>query len=113
MTAFITSIKKILSLKLVTIVVIAVAMISRVIQLIYFFNIRVDGSFQVMATQNLMRGHGVSIAKVLPQDLSHIVYEPLINWPPGYSFLLLPFYQLTGNYVSSCLFLDILFAWLL
>jgi hypothetical protein len=113
MNAYTSRLKQILSSKRAGFVVVGLAMISRVIQLVYFFNIRVDGSFQVMATQNLLHGHGVSLAKVLPGDLSSTFYEPLINWPPGYSFLLAPFYFLTGNYVTAGIFVDILSAWLL
>lgn len=64
-----------------------------------------------MAMQNFADGHGVSLSKVLSSDLSSTVYEPLINWPPGYSVLLTPFYLLFGhNYILAGLVLDILAA---
>jgi hypothetical protein len=63
------------------------------------------------STLNLLNGYGVSLGKVLPEDLSSTVYEPLINWPPGYSFLLAPFYLLfNNNYIAAGLTLDILAA---
>lgn len=47
--------------------------------------------------------------KVLPGDLSKIVYEPLTNWPPGYSAILAPFYILfDGNYLFAGLTLNII-----
>ena len=100
-----------LSGKIVTLAVIAIAIISRLIQLVYFYTIGFDASYQVIATHNFVTGHGVSLAKVLPADLSATIYEPLINWPPGYSVLLSPFYILFDhNYILSGLTLDILAA---
>lgn len=64
--------------------------------------------YQVLAMQNFVQGHGISLSYVLPGDLSTTVYEPLINWPPGYSVLLSPFYLLSGsNYIVAGLILDI------
>lgn len=67
--------------------------------------------YQVMAMQNFAAGHGISLSKVLSSDLSATVYEPLINWPPGYSVLLTPFYFLFDhNYLLAGLALDIVAA---
>ena len=104
-------IKKNLSNRKITLVIILLAIASRVIQLIYFFNIRVDGMYQHMATLNFINGHGISTSYVLPADLSSTIYEPLINWPPGYSLLLAPFYLLFNhNYIAAGITLDILAA---
>ena len=112
MTTFSTNkIKLFLSDKKVTVIILALAIGARVMQLIYFYNIRVDASFQVMGTQNLLSGHGISLAKVVPSDISSIIYEPLINWPPGYSLLLTPFYIIFNhNYIAAGLTLDIIAA---
>ena len=92
-------------------VVLIGAMLARMIQLVYFFNIRLDASYQNIATKNLVAGHGISLDKVLPSDLSQTIYEPLINWPPGYSLLLAPFYILFGgDYISAGLTLGIIGA---
>lgn len=104
-------IKSFLSVRLTGYIIIAIAITGRIIQLIFFFNIRVDGSYQYMAMQNLVHGHGVTASQVLPSDLSTTVYEPLINWPPGYSILLAPFYILSGHdYIAAGLTLDIICA---
>lgn len=67
--------------------------------------------YQVMAMQNFVDGHGISTSYVLPTNLSATVYEPLINWPPGYSLLLSPFYVLFNhNYILAGLTLNILAA---
>jgi hypothetical protein len=103
--------KEIFSAKWVSIAVVAIAIAARIIQLVFFYNIRVDGMYQVMAMQNFTSGHGISLSKVLSSDLSATVYESLINWPPGYSVLLSPFYLLfNNNYILAGLALDILAA---
>lgn len=95
----------------ISIAIVLIAIAARIIQLVFFYNIRVDASYQVMATQNFVNGHGISTATVLPSDLAFIIYEPLINWPPGYSVLLAPFYLLFNpNYIAAGITLDIVAA---
>lgn len=107
----INKIKYFLSDKKVTFVVVAITIAARIIQLVFLYNIRVDRMYQVIAMQNFVNGHGISLSKVLPADLSATIYEPLINWPPGYSILLSPFYILFNhNYILAGLTLDILAA---
>ncbi len=103
--------KQIFSDKKISFLVILLAVVARIIQLIYFFNIRVDGMYQALATQNFVTGHGFSNSFVSPSNLSSIIYEPQINWPPGYSLLLSPFYLLlNNNYIYAGIALDILAA---
>ena len=100
-----------LSLKIVTLTILFVTISAKTIQLIFLFNIRSDRSYQMLATQNLLSGHGISIAQVLPANLSQIIYEPLINWPPGYSLLFAPFYSLFNHhYIIAGLIPDIIFS---
>ena len=104
-------IKKNLSDRKITLVIILLAIAGRVVQLFYFFNIRVDGMYQHLATLNFIKGHGITTGYILPADLSSTIYEPLINWPPGYSLLLAPFYLLFNhNYIAAGITLDILAA---
>lgn len=111
MGPFLNKVKIILSDKNTSIAIIALAIVARVIQLIFFYNVRVDGMYQVMAMQNFVEGHGISISKVIPENLSTVIYEPLTNWPPGYSLLLSPFYLLFNqNYIVAGIALDILAA---
>src|SRR5688572_24195887 len=111
MSTTLNKIKFILSDNRTSIAIIALSIVSRIIQLIFFYNIRVDGMYQVLAMQNFVDGHGISLSKVLPGDLSAIIYEPLINWPPGYSLILSPFYILFGeNYILAGITVDILAA---
>jgi hypothetical protein len=103
--------KNILSLPGITVLMVGLAIVGRIIQLIYFYSIRFDGSYQAIATQNWLEGHGITIGEVFAQDLSATVYQPLINWPPGYSVLLAPFYWIYGgNYIAAGLTLDIIAA---
>lgn len=101
----------ILSGRLVSIAIILLAIAARIIQLVFFYNIRVDASYQVMATEHFVNGHGISLASVNPANLSEVIYKPLLNWPPGYSLLLCPFYLLYGgNYIAAGITLDIMMA---
>lgn len=100
-----------LSRPFTTWIFIVIAILARTLQLIFFYNMRDDASNQVMAMQNFVNGHGFSISKALASDLSTTIYEPLINWPPGYSLLLSPFYLLFNqNYLPAALTLDIIAA---
>jgi hypothetical protein len=111
MIAAINKIKNFLSDKYVSVAIVALAVVARIIQLTFFYNIRVDGMYQVMAMQNFVDGHGISISEVFASDLSVIQYKPLTNWPPGYSLLLSPFYILFNhNYILAGLALEILAA---
>lgn len=111
MQRIINNIKAILSHKWATIAILLISTVSRVIHLVFFFNIRIDRSYQLLATQNFVHGNGITTAWVMPGDLSTIIYTPLIKWPPGYSLLLSPFYSLSGyNYLLSSLFLDLIFS---
>jgi hypothetical protein len=108
------SIKPVLSSRAITLLIISVAVLSRIIQLLFFYNIHFDPSYQVIATENLLTGHGITITKAAVDNLSTPVYEPLIMWPPGYTLLLTPFYVLFGhNYMLAGITLDILFALIL
>ncbi|MBI5858641.1 MAG: hypothetical protein HZB42_13465 [Sphingobacteriales bacterium] len=111
MTSFYHTIKLILSDKRISVVIVLLAIVARIVQLTFFYNIRVDGMYQVLGMQNFVDGHGISTSQVLSSDLSKTVYEPLINWPPGYSLLLSPFYVLFNhNYILAGIVLDILAA---
>ena len=104
-------VKQVLSNRKITIAIILLVILSRVIQLVYYYNIYVDASYQVMGTQSLIDGHGVSVPNVFANNLSATIYTPLINWPPGYSLLFSPFYYLFNyNYIAAGITFDILSA---
>lgn len=106
--------KKYFSGERVGLLILMAGIAGRIIQVVYFYNVRVDRCYQLLAMQNLVDGHGVTLARVVPGQLSGIIYEPLIKWPPGYSLLVAPFYLLFHkNYIWSTLSIDILFAVLL
>lgn len=101
----------VLSQKRVTTLILAIIVVSRVLQLLYLFNTRNDMSYQILAAQALYEGHGVNSTTVSADDLSTLHYRPLVGWPPGFSVLLLPFYALYGqNYLAAALTLNILSA---
>ncbi|SHI37714.1 hypothetical protein SAMN02745146_0696 [Hymenobacter daecheongensis DSM 21074] len=47
-----------------------------------------DMQTQTESAVNLLRGHGVSLARANWQDLSVPIFEPLNLWPPGYAWLM-------------------------
>ena len=107
----VTQVKGLLSTKTATALILLIATLGRLIQVLFFFNIGVDRSFQFQATDSLLKGHGVALAEVLASDLSTMVYVPLIKWPPGYTVLVAPFYALFGQYyVPAGIVLDMIFA---
>jgi hypothetical protein len=111
MDSILNKIKFSLSEKAVTIFIILLSIGGRIIQIIYLFNIRADRSHQMLATHSLVTGHGISTAFSHPDDLSTTIFEPLINWPPGYSIILSPLYTLFNqNYITAGIILDIIFA---
>ncbi|HEX2606147.1 MAG TPA: hypothetical protein VHK91_02165 [Flavisolibacter sp.] len=100
-----------LSRQITSRLVIATSIGARLLQLLYFFNLRSDRSFQLLATDNLVRGHGVSLAEVQASDLSHSIYSTLIKWPPGYSLLTAPLYAIDPHqYAVTALLLDMIAA---
>jgi len=102
---------RILSFRSTSVIILALAVTIRAIQLIFFYNMRDDNSYLVLATQNLINHNGYSITRVQPSDLSGVFFESLNNWPPGYSFLLVPLYILFDkNYIAAAITLDIVAA---
>lgn len=114
MQASVQKIKNILSGAPATWIILTTILLGRAIQLIYFYNIMVDGMYQTVAMQNFVHGHGFSLGEVDINNFSKINYSLLNNWPPGYSLLLSPVYIITGhNYILSGIITDLLFALLL
>ncbi len=114
---FIEQLKRLLSYRTTSYIVILVSLSARVIQKLLVITVGTDKSFQVQATKNLLEGNGISIREVYATDLSIIHHVPVIKWPPGYSLLLSPFYAASSdNFLWGTLWLDIiasiLFVWL-
>ncbi|MBL0270646.1 MAG: hypothetical protein KAX45_01690 [Chitinophagaceae bacterium] len=94
-----------------SVAVVLLAIAARFLQLHFYVDSFFDTSFQVIATQNFASGHGISTAIARVADLGEPVYLPLVNWPPGYSVLLTPFYLLCGKeYLPACMILEMLSA---
>lgn len=60
-----------------------------------------DRNKQLLAAQQLLEGHGLSLFYANKDDLSKRVYEPLVDWPPGYSLGVIPTYWLTQDWMLS------------
>jgi hypothetical protein len=82
-----------------------------VLQKIHLAETGGDKAAQIFATKNLLAGHGVSTYEVAASNLADPHYIPLIKWPPGYSYLLAPFYEASGeHFLWGSLFPDLLAA---
>ncbi len=105
------TLKRLLSDNRFTYVIVLAAIASRLIHLVFFFNIRVDIAYQTIATDCFINGHGISATQVNPFNLSEVIYTPLTKWPPGYSLLLSPFYLLfNSNFVAAGLTVQVIMA---
>lgn len=114
MKLFLHTAKHILSDKKFSVLAIGIAILTRIIHLCFFYNTQVDGMYQTLAMQNFVEGHGFCFSYVLPSDISTVIYKPQINWPPGFSLLLAPFYILFNHhYIYASLALYIISAILL
>ena len=95
----------------VRVMILIIALAGRSIQVLFFHGALFDQSLQISAMQNFVEGHGISLATASPADLSITIYTPLVNWPPGNSLLLAPFYIISGkHYLFATLSLDLLAA---
>ncbi|TGE21379.1 hypothetical protein E5K00_13905 [Hymenobacter aquaticus] len=55
-----------------------------------------DMQTQTESAVNLLRGQGVSLARVNWQDLAQPIFEPLNLWPPGYAWLMAGLLRVAG-----------------
>lgn len=107
----ITHIKSLLSTRKASLLCLGIAIAVRMVLQLYMLNIGGDKSYQLLATQNLVTGHGLTVNQVGAADLTKEFYEPLVGWPPGYSVLLAPLYLLCGkNLYLAAIILDWLTA---
>jgi hypothetical protein len=65
--------------------------------------------FQVISMENFVDGHGFSLSAVSMADIATNHYTFLSGWPPGYSFLLAPFYLFFNhNYIPATITFELL-----
>jgi len=106
-------IKIILSSRPASIFIFFIAAAGRIIQKINSLVPSGDKASQILATKNLVNGHGVSTLEVFATNLADPQYIPLIKWPPGFSFILAPFYKLSGeSFLWGSLWPDLIAAFL-
>ena len=58
-----------LSKPITTNVIILISIFSRIVQVVFFYNIRIDNSYMYLATQNMLDGNGFATAYVLSNNL--------------------------------------------
>ena len=105
---------KLLSNKYTGAVIILLILVVKIIQLRFLFDTGDDLSHQIMGTQNLWEGHGVSEKIVFAKDLSVVHFREQFKWPPGFSILFLPFYAICQqDYILGGILMNVCFALLL
>jgi hypothetical protein len=88
---------------------ILLACLGRVLHLLMTFGFGPDKSFQLQAAKNFYLGHGISIYEAGKVDISQVLYQPLVKWPPAYSILAAPFNALgENNFLSGIIIIDVI-----
>jgi hypothetical protein len=101
------TIEKLFSLKVISWLCILISVSARIIIQNRFFVLQGDRAYQVVASRNLIKGHGLTTLQVFSNDVSVSKFLPIIGWPPGYSFFISPFILLFKNDIqTSILALD-------
>lgn len=88
------SINNFFSSKTATWTCLIIAVISRVINVLFVSYAGRDKMFHVLQSQSLLRGHGLSIPQYNTHNLITPVYDFTPQWPPGYPILLAPFLKI-------------------
>src|SRR6202049_4213095 len=94
--------------KKISIVILLIAIFFKIAIISIYFRAEEDMLYQGLAARNLTAGHGMTIEQVHIDNLSKIVYEPLVGWPPGYSWIVALVYPFAGeNLLLCCLLMSI------
>ncbi|MFT3826281.1 MAG: hypothetical protein QM731_20325 [Chitinophagaceae bacterium] len=76
------------------------AAICKVILVTLFFSFSHDLILQGLAAQSMADGYGFTIPQVHAGNLSKVVYDPLVGWPPAFSAVIVPFYLIVGKHLA-------------
>lgn len=91
-----------------SVIVVVAAIVARAFIQIHFALPDGDKAFQIQAARNFLDGNGLSIYQAYINDLSQQHYTPLVKWPPGYSFFLMPLLLICkSNFFLATLLLDV------
>jgi hypothetical protein len=88
------SINKFFSSRAATWLCLIIAVLSRVINVLFVSYAGRDKMFHVLQSQSLLHGHGLSIPQYYTHNLITPVYDFTPQWPPGYPILLAPFLKI-------------------
>jgi len=100
---------KILNTRLAANIAFITAFFSKLIILYNYNAIGYDESMQVAGAVNILKGHGNSLPRVNVMDFTHVQYTTITEWPPLYSYLLVPFLKVTNfNIELSCYLVDVI-----
>ncbi|HET6766530.1 MAG TPA: hypothetical protein VFH08_03990 [Chitinophagaceae bacterium] len=71
-----------------------IAILCRIINILYASFVNRDKIFLAMQSKNFLGGKGLSVPQYFSADINNPVYNFTPNWPPGYPILLSPFLKI-------------------
>src|SRR4026207_363110 len=91
---FMNTINKFFSSKQISWIVITMAVLSRIINVLFVSEGGRDKIYLALQTRNFLDGKGLSISKYFSSAIETPVYDFTPMWPPGYPILLAPFLKI-------------------
>lgn len=82
---------------LISFMCIFIAVVSRIIYVLYFTYLSGDKIMIASMSRNLLRGNGLSTPGYFVSNIENIINNPAPLWPPGYPLLLAGFLKLFHN----------------
>jgi hypothetical protein len=73
------------------------AIANRIIFASLYSMIGVDTKLQLVYAQNLLAGKGMGVTRYFTSDLNAPIFDTYQEFPPGFSFLIIPFLKLFNN----------------
>jgi hypothetical protein len=87
-------IKLFLSSRLASLVFITIAIVSRIINVLFVSYTGRDKMLLVMQSKSFLEGKGLGVAGYFTSNPETVVYDYTPHWPPGYPILLAPFLKI-------------------
>ena len=94
-------------------VVIVLSLALRITHEITYQDMYVDKMVQIAAAKNLLMGNGFTFSTLNSNDFTVLSSTFVNKYAPGYSLMLIPLYNITGDFAQAALMMDILFVVLL
>ena len=94
-----------------TITVIIFSILNKVIYVLLTSSVGRDKLLQLSVTENIISGNGIGVFKYYTHDIYTPVFDKVVEFPPGYSYIMIPFVQLFNHdYYAASAAYDIIIA---